>query len=74
MTRIVSFDLASDLEVQTAAKSAGVDEVGSRAANAITAAFLSKLDRKHLIEQLRSFGYTAVDATDPNFVLPLRAN
>lgn len=56
---------ASDREVQTAARSAGVDEIGSHYLDVIEKEeSLSKQERQLLVRALKRFGYRSVRIKD----------
>lgn len=68
----VPFDLAQPKSIQEAAKSVGVSAISNASADAALAQFLSKKRRALLVRLLRDKGYTGIDETDSDWVVPVR--
>lgn len=68
----VPFDLAQPKSIQAAAIAVGVSASSAAASDASLAQFLSKKRRALLTSFLRAKGYTGVDETDPDWVVPVR--
>lgn len=68
--KIVSWDKASDEQVQRAARFLGLDEVSSRFFNAIDDPQLQPDDRKLLVNRMKRDYPNGVDDTNEGFTCP----
>ena len=68
-TKVVSFDKATNSQLQSAAKFCGLDEVNPKFMDAIEAKRLDPAMRPKMIKQMKSMGYTAVDVTNRHFIM-----
>lgn len=73
MTKIIPIEKTTDAQLGTCAKHCGFDDIPQFAAVMYNDPY-SSIDRKVLIAGLAKRGYRKVDITDPDCVMPIRAD